>query len=266
MPELPEVETIVRGLNTHVCGQTILSVKIINAHVTNNYPKFEKLLKGDEFTIIERHGKYMKLTSKCGTRLIIHLRMTGQLFITDKKYQPDKHVHVDILLGSGKRLIYRDIRKFGRWTVVPKGRHWHEYINAGPDALTIALDELTELMKKFSKRKLKAFLLDQTILAGVGNIYADEICFLLGLDPEILVKSVSPAVLQKALISVLKLAIKHKGTSVSDYLTSTGARGNFQNLLSIYKQQTCKKCGTTIMRKTVAGRTSHVCPHCQKLR
>ena len=116
------------------------------------------------------------------------------------------------------------------------------------------------------KRKLKAFLLDQTVLAGIGNIYADEICFLLGVDPERQVGKVNTQALHTAMLSVLKLAIKHKGTSVSDYLTSTAARGNFQNLLSVYKQTVCKKCHGPIKRKTVAGRTSHYCPGCQRVR
>lgn len=266
MPELPEVETIVRGLNKHVRGQKLVSVKIINEHVISKYPGFEKLLSGDTVVSIERHGKYMKLTMQRGTRVVIHLRMTGQLFIADKNYIPDKHVHVDIVLSSGKRLIYRDIRKFGRWTVVPKGRAWSDYINAGPDALTISLAELTELMRNSPARKLKAFLLDQTLLAGIGNIYADEVCFLIGVDPEIPVRRVQPAALHRALLSVLQLAIKHKGTSVSDYLTSTAARGNFQNLLKVYQQENCQKCGEKITRKPVAGRTSHVCPKCQKMR
>lgn len=266
MPELPEVETIVRGLNVHIRGHKIVAITVINSHVTNAHSGFVRLLKGDTVSMIERHGKYMKLTTKRGHRIVIHLRMTGQLFIADKKYTPDKHVHIDILLDSGKRLIYRDIRKFGRWTIIPVGRHWHDYINAGPDALTISVSELKNLMHKSPRRKLKAFLLDQTVLAGIGNIYADEICFRLGVDPEIPVRRVESVALHKAMLVVLMLAIKHKGTSVSDYLTSTAAKGKFQNLLNVYQQKVCKICGTMIIRKTVAGRTSHVCPHCQKMK
>lgn len=263
MPELPEVETIVRGLRLSVLAQKIKKTAVFYKNIVSG-GSLEKLLIGDSFQQIDRHGKYIKIKTKKGNRLIIHLRMTGQLFIADKKYQPDKHVHLIIDFASGRRLIYRDIRKFGRWTIVAGQKDFQHYINAGRDALTISVNELADLMKKNKTKKIKAFLLDQTKIAGIGNIYADEICYELKVNPNTKVGKVQPRILHKAIIKILKLAIKHKGTSVSDYLTSEGARGKFQNKLKVYQQKNCSLCNSVIKRTKTAGRSTHYCPQCQK--
>ncbi|MFH1428609.1 MAG: DNA-formamidopyrimidine glycosylase [Candidatus Margulisiibacteriota bacterium] len=276
MPELPEVETIVQGLSKTIIGLKIDQVdicypKIINfpniKHTTNAKKccALNDMLQGDSFSFITRHGKYIKLTTAKGSRFIVHLRMTGQLLYMPKSYITDKHVHLRIVFYNGWQLVYRDTRQFGRWIIVPEDKQFEDYINAGPDALSVSKKELAVMTARYQKRKLKAFLLDQTILAGVGNIYADEICFLLGLDPEVPVGKVDPAALHTAIIKVLKLGIKHRGTSIVDYITTDGTPGNFQNLLNVYMRKQCAKCGTEIIRKKVAGRTSHVCPQCQVL-
>jgi len=274
MPELPEVETVVQGLKQSIKGKQIKSASLFWPAIVefpgaslqgDSRTRFSNLLVGVSFSGFERHGKYLKLTTERGVRLVVHLRMTGQLFISDSDYQNDKHVHLEIVFNDNSKLIYRDIRKFGRWIVVPPDKNFEDYINAGEDALTLDLPKLKVLIKKYKHRKLKAFLLDQLLIAGIGNIYADEICFNLKTDPEFLVGGISASSLHKEIGTVLKLAIKNKGTSVSDYLTSTGAKGNFQNLLNVYKQKNCNICGGEILRKKVAGRTSHYCPRCQSL-
>jgi formamidopyrimidine-DNA glycosylase len=268
MPELPEVETIVRGLRSKLLKRKIRSAAVFYQPilVAPKNKSLNKLLAGDKFTTVERHGKYIKLTTAKGLRLVVHLRMTGQLFLTDKKYRPDKHVHLIIDFAGGESLIYRDIRKFGRWIMVPADKDFMDYINAGTDALSLNEKQLKELITRYKNKKLKAFLLDQTAIAGIGNIYADEICFALGLDPEARIGRVKPKSLLSKIRAILVLAIKNKGTSVSDYITSTGAKGNFQNILNVYKQKVCRVCGGKIVRKQVAGRTSHVCPRCQRKR
>ncbi|MFC1478413.1 DNA-formamidopyrimidine glycosylase [Candidatus Margulisiibacteriota bacterium] len=276
MPELPEVETIVKGLAKTIIGLPIDKVdicypKIVNfpniKHTTNvkKCCALNDMLQGDSFSSIERHGKYIKLATAKGSRFVVHLRMTGQLLYMPESYAADKHVHLRIIFNNGWQLAYRDTRQFGRWIIVPDDKDFEDYINAGPDALSISKKELAAMAGRHKKRKLKAFLLDQTILAGVGNIYADEICFLLGLDPEVPVSKVNSAALHAAIIKVLKMGIKNRGTSIVDYITADGTPGNFQNLLNVYMQKTCKQCGTEIIRKKVAGRTSHVCPKCQSL-
>ena len=263
MPELPEVETIVKGLRRSIVNKKIKSVKITFAKIVAP-PKGLSFLAGDSFVRLDRHGKYIKLTTKKGARLIIHLRMTGQLFLA-KNYTPDKHVHIIIeFAGLPEKLCYRDIRKFGRWIVVPPNKNFADYINAGTDALSVAQKEFDALAKKYRNKALKVFLLDQTIIAGVGNIYADETAFLLKVDPRTPVGKIPPRKLLSAIVAVLKRGIENKGTSVSDYITSTGARGNFQNLLNVYGQKSCRKCGTQIKRRKLTGRTTHFCPDCQK--
>jgi len=275
MPELPEVETIVRGLVDTILAQPVQAIHLYfpslivfpderNALVhVNPAQRLRDLLSGDCFVSIDRHGKYIKLTTQKGLRFLVHLRMTGQLFIAPEGCHPDKHVHLQLALANGTTLIYRDIRKFGRWVVIPEEKSFSDFIPAGPDALSISQQAVAGLIRHHPHRKLKSFLLDQKILAGIGNIYADEICFLLSADPECPAGKISPESLFQAIHHVLQQAIKNKGTSVSDYITSSSARGNFQNLLHVYKQKDCRKCGTEIVRKKVAGRTSHVCPRCQ---
>jgi len=263
MPELPEVETIVRGLNKSCLHKKIKKVTV-SCPVIVRPRNGLSALTGKSFTDIDRHGKYIKITAQKGLRLVVHLRMTGQLFLA-KNYKPDRHVHIIIeFAGTAEKLYYRDIRKFGRWIIVPPNKNFADYINAGTDALSISQKDFDALVIKYGAKALKVFLLDQTILAGVGNIYADETAFVLGVDPHTPVKKIDSRKLLAAVVAVLKLGIKNKGTSVSDYITSTGARGNFQNLLNVYKQKNCRKCGALIKRVKLAGRTTHICPRCQK--
>ncbi|MDR2429121.1 MAG: bifunctional DNA-formamidopyrimidine glycosylase/DNA-(apurinic or apyrimidinic site) lyase [Candidatus Margulisbacteria bacterium] len=262
MPELPEVETIVRGLRRRVVQKKIKSVQVSFAKIVSP-PRGLNFLAGDRFTDFDRQGKYIKISTQKGARLVVHLRMTGQLFLA-ANYQPDRHVHIVIeFTGAPEKLYYRDIRKFGRWIVVPPRKNFADCINAGTDALALKLPDLAKLVQKHKDKALKVFLLDQTILAGVGNIYADETAFRLKLDPHTPVGRIPPRKLLSAVVSVLKLGIKNKGTSVSDYITSSGARGNFQNLLNVYKQKNCRRCGALVRRVKLAGRTTHICPLCQ---
>ena len=292
MPELPEVETIISGLQQNIVGKAISKVQVLTPTIVNNHAANPQVnshqlhILNQTVQDITRHGKYIKLTTKQSkssrsdttipnsqflipnsknpqTKILIHLRMTGQLFLAEPDYQQDKHVHIVLNFADKQTLIYRDIRKFGRWTIIPEDKNWEDYINAGTDAMDITLNEIQTLTKKYRNKKLKAFLLDQPAIAGIGNIYADEICFNLRVDPEVPVAKVPPQKIHQEIKSVLTTAIKNKGTSVSDYLTSTGARGNFQNLLNVYKQKACRLCKTPITTKKVAGRTSHVCQSCQ---
>jgi formamidopyrimidine-DNA glycosylase len=265
MPELPEVETIVRGLRRHIIGPTVKKACLhFSAIVEPRRCCFTKLLNGDQFTNISRHGKYIKLTTRQGTKILIHLRMTGQLFTTHKDYEHDKHTHLTLTFNNDKSLVYRDVRKFGRWTIIPPHKDFHDFINAGTDALSLSKKELIQLMHRHRNMKLKAFLLNQTILAGIGNIYADEICYTLKLHPESPISSVDPQLLYKNIHKILNLAIKHNGTTVSDYRTSRRRKGNFQNLLKVYQQDKCPRCRGIIAKRKVAGRSSHFCPKCQK--
>ncbi len=262
MPELPEVETIVQGLRRHIIGPKIIGAKVFFPSIVKSNKKLAPILKGQKFAQISRHGKYIKLTTDNNKKILIHLRMTGQLFISHQD-KPDKHTHLTVYLNNEKNLVYRDVRKFGRWTVIPDNKEFADYINAGCDALAITKKELKQLQQHHAQMKLKAFLLNQAIIAGIGNIYADEICFALKKHPETLVKHVDVLKLYKAIHDILNLSIKHQGTTVSDYRTSANDHGNFQNLLKVYGQKICKKCQSDIFKIKVASRSTYFCPTCQ---
>ncbi|MFH1874451.1 MAG: bifunctional DNA-formamidopyrimidine glycosylase/DNA-(apurinic or apyrimidinic site) lyase [Pseudomonadota bacterium] len=265
MPELPEVETIVRGLRKNIIGPSISEAKVYFAPIVGGKNRFfEKQLKGQKFTKISRHGKYIKLITNQGKNLLIHLRMTGQLFTALANHQVDKHTHVALTFQNGKKLIYRDVRKFGRWTIIPDNKDFSDYINAGPDALAITQIELKNLQQRYPKMKLKVFLLNQTIIAGIGNIYADEICYALKKHPEVLVEQIDTQKLYQIIQHILNLSIKHQGTTISDYRTSSRSKGNFQNLLKVYGQKKCQKCKSVVSKIKVAGRSTHFCSQCQK--
>lgn len=263
MPELPEVETIVRGLNRSILGKQIVKVIVFWPNIVSGKRSLT-FLKGDKFKEFDRHGKYIKILTAGGLKLIVHLRMTGQLFLAEKNYAPDKHVHIIMEFSDRTKLIYRDIRKFGRWTIVPNNKKYEDYINAGPDALSYTKEQLAELIGENKKKAVKVLLLDQTKIAGIGNIYADEICFRLGLRPDSQANKLDPIVLYKVMREVLLDSIKNQGTSFSDYRTSSGKKGNFQNKLRVYQQKKCTVCGADIKRTVVAGRSTHHCHNCQK--
>ena len=264
MPELPEVQTIVSGLQKLI-HKEIKNVSIYTPIIVNSKKPLDKLLINDEFSHISRHGKYIKLITIKQTKLLIHLRMTGQLIIqTQSEFKPDKHTHIRIDFVNGLQLIYRDIRKFGRWTLIPADKDFSDYINAGEDALSIQLSEFKKLLQKNPNKLIKAFLLDQTKIAGIGNIYVDEICFDLGVLPTSKLSQTNPQKLLNSIQKILTSAIKNNGTTFSDYLTSEGKLGNFQNLLCVYHQKSCPKCGKQIQKNKVSGRSTHYCAYCQK--
>jgi formamidopyrimidine-DNA glycosylase len=263
LPELPEVFTIATELNATVTNKTIKSIEIRHLPLLKN--KKSPDINGLNIKTINQHGKYIQVYFSSNYNALIHLRMTGQLFIAPNDYKPDKHVHIIITFveGAGNPLIYRDIRKFGTWHFFDKTQPHYNYINAGPDALRCDFNTFKKIKNQHPKQKIKAFLLDQTNIAGVGNIYADEICFSLNIDPESACKQIAAKPLYATIQAILKLAIKNKGTSVSDYLTSNLAKGNFQNLLHVYQQSHCHQCQSPIKKKKVAGRSTHYCPQCQ---
>lgn len=265
MPELPEVNNIVGGLNKRIINKKITNLQVNYSGILKPPDEnvFKKSFLGKSIFSIDRHGKYIKIVTSKKDKWLIHLRMTGQIFIPVDSFIEDRHVHAIFYFEDGSRLVYRDIRKFGKWLKIPEGESWQYGINAGTDALDISLTELKTKMDKYPKRKIKAFLLDQTILAGVGNIYADEICFDLRIDPETFVSKVDPDRLHQSINTILHYAIKHKGSSFSDYIGADGEKGNFQNLVEVYRQKYCKICGMEISRKKVAGRTTHFCSKCQ---
>lgn len=275
MPELPEVETVVRSLEQHLAGLTVTSVNLIKPEVIRS-PKpeeFIELLLGKTFLKkMGRRGKYILLNLSENLTLVVHLRMTGRLIYCDAEAPLEKHTHVIFLLDNGKHLRFADVRRFGRLQLVPSTEVMElpGIKELGPEPLE---PEFTrEFIKKEIRRhrtRIKPLLLDQSFIAGLGNIYADEALFRAKVHPERLASELTSreaAALHKAIVEVITEGIEHRGTSFRDYVDGEGRAGSFQNHLKVYNRENhpCTQCGRPISRIKVAGRSSYYCSACQK--
>jgi formamidopyrimidine-DNA glycosylase len=270
MPELPEVETIRRELEPLLTGRTLGEAWAFP------HPKFVAAhdAAGARITRLDRRGKYLLIVLHDDRELVVHLGMTGSLQIRARHdVQADPYVRAWWELedpGSdpaGDVLAYRDVRRFGRLAVVPRGQYLGTLAVQGPDALdpTLMADDLWRALRA-SRRAVKTQLLSQRPLAGVGNIYADEALWLAGIDPRR--RSVSrpqAARLLDALRQVLTASLENDGTTFRDYRTATGERGRNQERLACYGRAglPCLRCGTTLRRTVLDGRSTTWCPSCQ---
>lgn len=272
MPELPEVENLARGLRPRLIGATIQdAVCHFPPVLLPNSECFADIVRGRSFEQIRRHGKYLFFLLSGRTVMALHLRMTGQFLFVGCEQPPDKHTHLELILAEGQyKVIFRDVRKFGRLKLLEGSiERFLREKRLGTDALLISTEELYKRFQETS-RGIKATLLDQTKIAGLGNIYTDEILFRESLSPLRKARSLSTeavASLRRSLHSVLRSAIRRKGTTISDYVDSTGRRGSYQDSLLVYARagKPCRRCGTTLMRSLVAGRGTYTCPSCQRL-
>ena len=273
MPELPEVETICRTLLPPLVGRQITSVKVTMPKLLQNQSaeQFAEGVVGRKFTGIERRGKYLLFRLSGGYTIVVHLRMTGQLRVATPADEAPKHTHIALSLSDGHELRYTDIRQFGFWFF---GRDAEIEAIAGLDKLGPEPlgDDFTVdyMMQRFCGRRgrLKALLLDQPFVAGVGNIYADEALFISGLHPERTPDSVTPseaAKLHAALRDVLAAGVQLRGTTFSDYVDGLGLSGAFQNQLQVYGRAglPCRGCTGAVERIVVCGRGTHICSRCQ---
>jgi formamidopyrimidine-DNA glycosylase len=269
MPELPEVENVAIALRTNLLGRRLTGLKVRFAGVLEQSPRRTRAaLKGKRLETVRRHGKYLLLDFQGDggdTHLMIHLRMTGQIFIIPD-YQPDKHVHL-VLDFEGLPVYYRDIRKFGRFTLVDGNRLPAAITHVGPDMLEV---RFPEWYRRIAGRRapIKAALLDQGVAAGLGNIYVDEALYRARIHPGAAPADLQREELQRVLReakAVLRLAIRHGGTTFLNFTNFHGKPGNFRRKLRVYQRtgESCDVCGTTIERVVIAGRSSHYCPVCQ---
>lgn len=275
MPELPEVETVRRGLTKLVEGSTIKSVDVLYPKMVNLPPKdFENALKGKKIDRIDRRGKYLLIRLSDHLTIVSHLRMEGKYDVEPDGAPLDKHTHVVFHLTDGRELRYNDTRKFGRMNLVDTGTEMSvaglKTIGPEPTEQALMLDYITAIFKK-SRKVIKPFLLDQSNIAGLGNIYADEVLWLSKINPKQPVNSLKPAQikrLRKNIITEIQMAIDGHGTTVHSYSTAYGEAGNFQNHLNVYGRQgePCPRCGTKIVKIKLAQRGTHYCPKCQPLR
>lgn len=275
MPELPEVETYVRDLtpllvNRTVTGVTVLWPRIIAAPTVD---EFMHAMIGQCFTSFGRRGKYMLLGLASGDTLIIHLRMTGRVTVYAQPVMPDKHTHVVLDLADGGQMHYQDSRKFGRLWLVANTTAVLYKLGEEPFATTFDVDYLAA---KVAGRNatIKALLLDQTVVAGVGNIYADESLFRAGIHPTRPGHTLTHAELTRlhhAIQSVLAHAIERHGSSlghssIQNYARPDGAAGEFQGEHKVFQRtgKPCLHCGRPIERIVITQRSTHFCPSCQQ--
>jgi formamidopyrimidine-DNA glycosylase len=274
MPELPEVETVARGLRATIINQTISGVDL---HKTDRiYPgksKFVSLLTGARFEHIRRRGKNILIDLSNGYTLWVHLKMTGHFY-----YQPTtdpiaKHDHVVFhLADNSHNLRFNDYRRFGRIRIYPTTEIMAQkgLAELGPEPLEITVDEFVERIKRRS-RMIKPALLDQTFLAGLGNIYADESLFRNRIHPRRLTDSLSRkkmAALHGTIQELLSMAIRLMGTSVDTFSGLNGRPGRFQKYLLAYGREgePCPRCERAIRREKIGSRSAHYCPACQRMR
>jgi formamidopyrimidine-DNA glycosylase len=272
MPELPEVETIVRSLAPGIAGRVIDGAELLFKPLLRRPPRGGlAVLRGKRVRGVRRRGKLAIIDCEGGPSLVFHLKMTGQLLLAAGAEPPDKHTRLVVRFrDGGPELRFRDARKFGFLLCVSAGgaESCPELACLGPEPLEIALADFANLLRK-RKGRTKSLLLNQRIIAGIGNIYADEIFFDSRIHPETSVAALSKKNIERLWEStrkVLALAVEAKGSSLRDYVDAEGRSGSFQFSHKVYDREgePCTNCGRPIRRITVGGRSTYFCPRCQR--
>jgi formamidopyrimidine-DNA glycosylase len=277
VPELPEVETIARGLSAALAGRTLGPVRAARSdYVSSPRPSADAHLEGRRVESVTRCGKRLSIRLCGGGEIVVHLGMSGRLGVVPAAEPPAPHTHLRVGLDDGAReLRMTDPRRFGGiWIRAAGGsfargarRHRARPGSLGPDALDLDLAALARLLAR--PRRIKALLLDQHAIAGLGNIYVDEILWAARIHPATLAASIPPrrvAVLHRALRRILRAAIESGGSTIRDYRGADGEEGRFQERHRVFRRtgKPCLRCGAAIRRLVVAGRGTHVCPRCQR--
>ena len=262
MPELPEVETVVRSIAHYLLGQTIQSVSLFSPRVTRGDRALtEQALTGATVSAVSRHGKQILITLDRGL-LYIHLGMTGNLLWNAI---PGKYARAVFELSNGL-LVYNDIRQFGRIEFYPE--HPAHLARVGPDALQIDGPTFYARLRK-RKGPIKPLLLNQSFVSGVGNIYADEALYLARIHPRTRAARISQKraeELHARIQEILLLAIQHRGSTISNHVDGYGEPGQFQQLHAVYGRagEPCRRCGAPIRRIVLGQRGTHYCARCQR--
>jgi len=297
MPELPEVETIRRDLARKIVGKKIISVEVRDHRVAKG--NLVKILRGQKFARIERRGKLLAFLLSDGRYLLTHLKMTGQLIYlssprkrgsaADSRSEsgmtiaagghkisagdlqvPNKFTRVIFTFTDKSQLFFNDMRRFGYMKIVnkkEKERIWQEDFGIEPLTKSFKFKDFVELFKNH-KINIKALLMNQKLIAGIGNIYADEACWCAGLLPWRKVSGLKSAETKKlfnCITHVLEVALQNRGTSFDDFVDAQGEKGGHYNFLKVYERDgaKCRRCGNIIKKTRHAGRGTHYCPGCQ---
>ncbi len=273
MPELPEVETVVRELRQQLAGRRIAGVRVGRKRLRRRWSaNWQSLLIGRRVRNVRRRGKWIILDLNADLHLVIHLGMTGQLTVKSAQEEVGAHTHLIVSLGRGrKELRFRDVRRFGSATLFANTEGLDIFFREaglGPEPFDLDPAYWRQRLAT-TQRCLKAVLMDQRVVAGVGNIYADEALFQARLHPAQLAAHTSPGEaerLRRALVQVLNRAISRRGSSIRDYVGGNGRRGQYQNEFRVYQRagEPCPRCRAPIQRIRLAGRSTHFCPVCQR--
>jgi len=287
MPELPEVETVRIGLSNFLPEKTVKTVENDWSKSFPNAPAdVERFLIGAKIVSVRRRAKVLLIDLDTKYTLVIHLKMTGQLVYRGDHERfgaghpndslvhdlPDKTTHVQFDFTDGSQLFFNDQRKFGWVRLLPTVEvpNLDFFLKVGPEPLAAdftSKDFIQRLMRR-PKSNIKAVLLDQTVIAGIGNIYADESLWSAKIHPETRVQDVPTSKLKKLyteLIAVLKLSIEKGGSTDRNYVNAEGKKGSYMSFANVFRREgkPCTRCGTIIIKTRVAGRGTHTCPHCQ---
>jgi formamidopyrimidine-DNA glycosylase len=274
MPELPEVETVVRGLQSVLPGRRIIEFRSGKINVIKDLALLGDQVPGSRLVAVRRYGKFLHLELEPRARevsplyILIHLGMTGQLTVGAANEPIAPHTHIFFTLDDGRELRFRDPRRFGRVQIVSESRREELLGKLGLDPLEASAEQFRGQIAN-RRARIKALLMDQHVFRGMGNIYTDESLWRARIHPSRLGANLTTAEIAKlhsAVQHVLNEAIRLRGSSVSDYVDSEGQTGEFQLRHRVYQREgkKCSRCGAKIRRIIVAGRSSHFCPQCQR--
>jgi len=294
MPELPEVETVRRGLLSLIVGR---SVKAVEHDTPKSFPNatadVERFLIGAKISDVRRRAKVLMIDLSTDYTLVIHLKMTGQMVFVAQPSDtsslrfgaghpneslvgnlPDRSTRVTVTFEDGSHLYFNDQRKFGWVRLLPTlevpNIDFMQKVGPEPLDADFTAEQFAERFKRRARTSIKAALLDQTVVAGVGNIYADESLWGAKIHPQRLVGNITPSefvLLYAELRSVMNTAIEKGGSTDKNYVNAEGKRGSYLTFARVFRREgkPCPRCGTTIVKFKAAGRGTHICPHCQIL-
>jgi len=288
MPELPEVETVRRGLHELIIGRTVKTITHDTPKSFPNAPEdVKEFLIGAKITDVRRRAKVLLIDLSTDYTLVIHLKMTGQLVFRGEAVfgaghpnaslvgeLPDRSTRVDFMFTDDSHLFFNDQRKFGWVKLMPTievpNIDFMKKVGPEPLEADFTAEQFAERFKRRPKTSIKAALLDQTVVAGVGNIYADESLWGAKIHPQRLVNTITAdefALLYTELRSVMNTSIEKGGSTDRNYVNAEGKRGSYLTFARVFRREgkPCPRCGTTIIKFKAAGRGTHICPHCQVL-
>ena len=282
MPELPEVETVRKGLENLLNGFLIEKIEVLKERSIASYGGSKDFIKNVQYSYLgnwDRRGKYLIGSLHAKEReskgyIVVHLRMTGQFKFQKKQNIPCKHTRVRFFDNIGNELRFIDVRNFGQMWYVPPSKSISEIVpgikRLGPEPFGDDFNSIyLEAFLKNRSRSIKSALLDQATVAGVGNIYADETLFDAGINPKTKSMNLNSFELKKlckSLVKILNISIGKGGTTFSDFRDLEGVNGNYGGEAWVYRRtgKSCRKCGEKILRDKICGRSTHWCPNCQK--